>query len=103
MAGVEKGRHPASGYLRYQHVIRHRMKAARGGEGGAALFQRRRDLAGTGVLPVPERVDQVLHGLAWHVGTIARVGVIEPHQATSNHSAVLPGARGFLTYSRGCD
>ena len=44
------------------------MKAVPGGEGGAALFQRRRGLAGTGLLPVPEAVDHVLHGLAWHVG-----------------------------------
>jgi len=44
------------------------MKAAPGGEGGAALFQRRWGLAGTGLLPVPEGVDQVLHCLAWHVG-----------------------------------
>jgi hypothetical protein len=36
--------------------------------GGAALFQRRRGLAGTGLPPVPESVDQVLHGLARHVG-----------------------------------
>jgi hypothetical protein len=44
------------------------MKAAPGGKGGAALFQRRRGLAGTGLLPVPEGVDQVLHCLARHVG-----------------------------------
>ena len=44
------------------------MKAVPGGEGGAALFQRRRGLAGTGLLPVPEGVDRVLHGLARHVG-----------------------------------
>ena len=39
-----------------------------GGEGGAAFFQRRRGLAGTGLTPVPEGLDRVLHGLAWHVG-----------------------------------
>ena len=44
------------------------MKAVPGDEGGAALFQRRRGLAGTGLLPVPEGGDRVLHGLARHVG-----------------------------------
>src|ERR1700722_15811133 len=38
------------------------------GEGGTALLERRRGLAGTGLLPVPESVDQVLHGLTRHVG-----------------------------------
>jgi hypothetical protein len=38
------------------------------GEGGTALLERRRGLAGTGLLPVPEDVDQVLHGLTRHVG-----------------------------------
>jgi hypothetical protein len=43
------------------------MKAVAGDEGGAALFQRRQGLAGTGLPPVPEGLDRVLHGLAWHV------------------------------------
>jgi hypothetical protein len=44
------------------------MKAVPGDEGSAPLFQRRRGLAGTGLLPVPEGVDRVPHGLAGHVG-----------------------------------
>ena len=40
------------------------MQAVPGDEGGAALLQRRRGLAGTGLLPVPEGLDRVLHGLA---------------------------------------
>ena len=36
------GWHPAGGHLRHQHVVGYRMKAARGGEGGAELFQRGR-------------------------------------------------------------
>jgi hypothetical protein len=44
------------------------MKAVPRDEGGTALFQRRRALAGTGLLPVPERVEHVLHGLARHIG-----------------------------------
>jgi hypothetical protein len=43
------------------------MKAARGGEGGAALGQHQRGLAGPGLLPVSEDVNYVLHCLAWHV------------------------------------
>ena len=58
----------ARGHLPDQHVVRHRMKTVPGDEGGAALFQRRRGLAGTGPTPVPEGVDRVLHGLARHVG-----------------------------------
>ena len=44
------------------------MKAVPGDEGGAELVQRRRGLAGTGLLPVPEGVDHVLHCPARHVG-----------------------------------
>jgi hypothetical protein len=52
------------------------MKAVPRGEGGAALFQRRRGLAGTGFLPVPEGVDRVLHGLARHVGISFGMGCL---------------------------
>jgi hypothetical protein len=62
------GGHPARAHLADQHVIRHRMKAVPRDEGGAALFQRWRGLAGTGLLPVSQDVDHVLHGLAGHVG-----------------------------------
>jgi len=44
------------------------MKDVAGDEGGAPLFQRRRGLAGTGPLPVPQGVDRVLHRLARQVG-----------------------------------
>jgi hypothetical protein len=44
------------------------MKAACGGERGAALFQGGRRLAGSGLLLAPEGVDHVLHGLARHIG-----------------------------------
>jgi hypothetical protein len=44
------------------------MKAACGGERGAALFQGGRGLAGSGLLLAPEGVDHVLHGLARHIG-----------------------------------
>ena len=66
--GKPVGWHPARAHLCHQYVVRHRMKAVPGDEGGAALFQRRRGLAGTGLLPGPEGVDRVLHGLARHVG-----------------------------------
>jgi hypothetical protein len=42
------------------------MEAVPGDEGGAALFQRRRGLAGAGLLPAPDGVDRVLHCLARH-------------------------------------
>ncbi|MGO8893092.1 MAG: hypothetical protein ACLQB1_25895 [Streptosporangiaceae bacterium] len=60
----------------HPHVVRHRMKAVPGDEGGAALFQCRRGLAGTGLLPVPEGVDRVLHGLARHVGISFGIGCL---------------------------
>ena len=60
----------------HQHVVRHRMKAVPGDEGGAALFQRLRDLAGTGLPAVPEGVDRVLHGLARHVGISFGLGCL---------------------------
>src|SRR6202046_3514875 len=66
--GQPVGRHPADGHFRHQHVLRHRMKAAPGSEGGAALFQRWRGLAGTGLPLIPEVVNRVLHCLARHVG-----------------------------------
>jgi hypothetical protein len=52
------------------------MKAARWGEGGAALFQRRRGLAGTGLLLVPEGIDHFLHCLARHIGISFGVGCL---------------------------
>jgi hypothetical protein len=52
------------------------MKAAPGGEGGAALFQRRRGLADTGLPPIPQGVDQVLHCLARHVGISFDMGCL---------------------------
>jgi len=52
------------------------VNGAGGGEGGAALVQRRRDLAGTGLLLVPEGLDHVLHGLARHVGISFGVGCL---------------------------
>jgi hypothetical protein len=57
--GKPVGWHPARGHLRYQHVVRQRMKAVPGDEGGAALCQRRRGLAGTGLPAVPKGVDRV--------------------------------------------
>ena len=55
--GKPVGWHLASGHLPYHHVVRHWMKATCGGEGGAAIFERRRGLAGTGLLPIAEGVD----------------------------------------------
>jgi len=68
--GKPVGRHAAGVHLCHQHVDRDRMKAARGGEASTALFECRRGLVGTGLLPIPEGVDQVRHCLAWHVGTL---------------------------------
>jgi hypothetical protein len=44
------------------------MKAVPGDEAGPALFQRRRGLPGTGLAPLPEGIDRVLHGPARHIG-----------------------------------
>jgi hypothetical protein len=73
--GQPVGRYSARGHLAHLHVVRHRIDAARGGEGGAALWQRRRGLAGAGLLPRPEGVDHVLHGLARHVGLSFSAGL----------------------------
>jgi hypothetical protein len=78
--GQPVGGHPAGGHLPDQHVVRHRMKAVSGGESGAALFQRRRGLAGTGPAPVPQGVDRVLHGLARHVGISFGLGCLATQQ-----------------------
>ena len=73
--GQPVGGYPARGHVRHQHVVRDRMKAVPRGEGGAELLQRRRDLAGTGLLAVPESLDRVLHGLARHDGISSRHGL----------------------------
>src|SRR5271170_3547730 len=69
------------------------MKAAPGGEGGAALFQRRRGLAGSGLLLVPEDVDHVLHCLARHVGISFGMGGLSDSAWAA--SAAGPGCRRF--------
>ena len=56
------------------------MQAAGRGEGGPALFQCRRGLAGTGLLLVHESLDQVLHCLAWHVGISLGMGCLSDHR-----------------------
>jgi hypothetical protein len=66
--GKPVGWHPGRVHLCHQNVVGHRKKATSGGEGGAALFQRHRGLTGTGLLTVPEGVDQVLHCLTGHIG-----------------------------------
>jgi hypothetical protein len=62
------GRHPARVHLRHLHVVGDRMETVAGDEGSAKFRQRRRGLAGAGLLPFPEGVDRFLHCLAWHVG-----------------------------------
>ena len=76
------------------------MKTVPGDEGGAALFQRRRGLAGTGLLPVPEGVDRVLHGLARHVGisVSARRSVMSRLAAMSR--SLAPGSRARCSRDR---
>jgi hypothetical protein len=68
------GWHPARGHLAHQDVVRHRMKAA-------AKAARRSSsvsggLAGTGLLPAPEGVHQLLHRLAGHVGISFDMGCL---------------------------
>jgi hypothetical protein len=67
-SGKPAGWHPAGVHLGHEHVIRHRIEVIPRGEGVAALFQRRRSQAGTGLLPVPDGVDRVPHCLARHIG-----------------------------------
>jgi hypothetical protein len=85
------GWHPAGGHLRHQHVVGYRMKAARGGEGGAELFQRGRGLAGAGLAPVPDGVDQVLHCLAWHGGISFGLGAQQAGGRRAQRGAVREG------------
>jgi hypothetical protein len=66
LGGKPVGRHRAGGHICHQHVAGHGMKAVTGDEGGTALFQARRRLGGTGLPPIPQGFDRVLHCLAWH-------------------------------------
>ena len=90
--GVEPvGWHPVGGHLRHQHVVGYRMKASSGGEGGAELFQRGRGLAGPGLAPVPESVDQVLHCLACHGGISVGLGAQQAGRRRARPGVVREG------------
>jgi hypothetical protein len=67
------------------------METVAGDEGSAKFRQRRRGLAGAGLLPFPEGVDRFLHCLAWHVGISLDVGeAAEPDRLNSVGVPRLP-------------
>jgi hypothetical protein len=69
------------------------MKAVPGDEAGAAARPASPGLAGTGLPPVPERVDRVLHGLARHVGISfgTALGDVEAGRHVAQSRAAVAG------------
>ena len=99
-AGKPVGWHPASGHLLHLHIIRHRMKAAPGGEGGSALFQRRRGLTGlafsgaSASVPGYRREVSSVTMSAADCGFLAKATLCPAHIESASISPVVPAIGG---------